>query len=173
MEVILTKVCFKCNEKKPITEFYKHKQMSLGVVNKCKVCNKLDVKNDYYKKSTDLIWVEKERQRSKEKYYRLNYKESQKIWDENKPWKKEAILKNLNKKLNIEKGFECHHWSYNPEHFEDVFIIEKKEHRKAHTFLKFNFYTKKFNDLNDNCLYSKIAHLNYLMQKGINVKIIN
>ena len=73
MEVILTKVCFKCNEKKPITEFYKHKQMSLGVVNKCKVCNKLDVKNDYYKKSTDLIWVEKERQRSKEKYYRLNY----------------------------------------------------------------------------------------------------
>ena len=125
------------------------------------------------KKSTDLIWVEKERQRSKEKYYRLNYKESQKIWDENKPWKKEAILKNLNKKLNIEKGFECHHWSYNPEHFEDVFIIEKKEHRKAHTFLKFNFDTKKFNDLNDNCLYSKIAHLNYLMQKGINVKIIN
>ena len=125
MNEILTKVCFKCNEKKQIIEFYKHPQMSLGVVNKCKVCNKLDVKNDYYRKSSDSLWVEKEKERCKEKYYRLNYKEKQKIWDENKPWKKEAILKNLNKKLKIEKGFECHHWSYNTEHFEDVFTVSE------------------------------------------------
>lgn len=40
----LSKKCFKCQETKDITEFYAHPKMSDGTVNKCKTCNKLDVR---------------------------------------------------------------------------------------------------------------------------------
>lgn len=43
----MEKTCFKCGEIKELDQFYTHKRMADGHLNKCKECTKADTKQDY------------------------------------------------------------------------------------------------------------------------------
>ena len=59
------KVCFKCSEEKPLSEFYKHKQMGDGHLNKCKICTKKDAKVKYEENMLSEEFRKKEAKRSR------------------------------------------------------------------------------------------------------------
>lgn len=162
------KICFKCKEEKSLDCFYKHSQMKDGHVNKCKDCNKKDVRDNYQVNIKDELFYEKERQRSREKYHRLNYKEKQKEWDINKPWKSLSKYKNLNRKFkNIPKTHHLHHWNYNEEYIEDIIILERLNHRNAHNHIKIDLEKRIYIGTNNEVLDTKEKHIMYLIGKGI------
>jgi len=57
-----SKICFKCNTRQPLTEFYKHKAMADGRLNKCKSCAKNDTKENNEKNHD--YYIEYDRQRA-------------------------------------------------------------------------------------------------------------
>ena len=85
-EQVKTKTCFKCGGVKPLSEFYKHPQMTDGRVNKCKACNKKDVSTNYRKNITYYKKYEQDRNTK-----RWGYKAEQtKRWRKNNPEKYKA-----------------------------------------------------------------------------------
>lgn len=156
------KVCFKCGAEKPLSEFYKHPKMKDGHVNKCKECNKKDVREnrvarkDYYQeydrnRPNRDERVEKSNLRNKELYktdetFRQSVLESKQRWADNNQQKRKAhyAVNNAVRDGKMIKPAECehcgtsekkiqgHHWSYEPEHWLDVIWLCSRCHGKEH-----------------------------------------
>ena len=168
------KTCFKCGIEKPLSEYYKHPQMGDGHLNKCKDCTRADVKNRYEVLSNDAKFIEKERARGREKYYRLGYKGKYNQSKDKKkcivdryfnryPEKKKAH--NLSGNIKISKGYEKHHWSYNEEHYKDIIELTKKDHSKAHRFLIYDQERMMYRTIGGVLLDTKERHLAYIKDK--------
>lgn len=164
-----TKKCFKCGVIKPLSDFYRHSQMSDGHLNKCKECTKTDVKNRYNTLSSDDAWMRKERERGREKYKRLGY---------NGMFKRIRSLcpleANISKRLRVRgydtKGKEAHHWNYNLPN--PVFLLSRKAHKCIHKYIYVN-YSDKFCYTLDGVVIDTIEKAKTLFRYWLDINNIN
>jgi hypothetical protein len=95
----MSKICFKCGIEKELSEFYKHKKMADGHVNKCKECNKKDVREnrskniDYYqeydrKRANLKHRVDARKEYAQTKEYAESHSKASSKWDSSNPIKK-------------------------------------------------------------------------------------
>ena len=132
-----------------------------------------DLKSDSKKRHNELIkdsaWMEKEKERSRQKYHRLNYKEKYKPSAE----KKKAIMqryyerypektKSRSVKVNSVAGFHRHHWSYKPEHVNDILLLSIADHNYLHRHIVYDQERMMYRRSDNNVLLdTKEAHEDY------------
>jgi len=155
------KVCFKCFAEKPLSDFYVHKAMADGHLNKCKDCTKKDV---FRHRELNLEKVrEYDRNRpNREERVKTTCTRISRLCKEDKDFSKRvsdiklkwALLNQhktkakhaanravrdgkLQKKTvcehcNLEKKLQKHHWSYEEQHWLDVIWLCTSCHGKEH-----------------------------------------
>lgn len=143
------KECFKCKSLKPFSDFYKHPKMKDGHVNKCKDCNKTDVRDN--RKKNAEYYREYDIQRSKDSdRYSKKLKQSSN-WKKNNDLKRKAQTKVSNeiRSGRLTRPSNCeycgdtdhihgHHVSYS----EDFWLIVTWLCAKCHAQLHKNFEYK-------------------------------
>jgi len=168
VKIYSMKKCFKCGLELPLIDFYKHPKMPDGHVNKCKECNKNDIKGNYLSKMINPNYVISERKRGRDKYHRLyvgsgkSNPASIKKYQQKYPEKRKAISMS-SKLIPPNEGLEKHHWSYNEEHYKDVIWLSKKQHMKAHRFIVYDQERMMYRRYDNNVLLdTKENHLSFI-----------
>lgn len=164
------KVCSKCGQNKPLSEYYAHPQMGDGHLNKCKECTKKDSLTRHNQKVKDPNWVESEKIRAREKYFRLGYKERHKQGQDKarvstrefrdrypEKYRATTATRNIGKK----PGNHNHHWSYNKEHYRDIIEVDFSFHAKIHRYMTYDQERMMYRRPDGSLIDSKEAAIAY------------
>lgn len=152
-------ICKKCNQEKH-EHFYKNDTT-------CKDCRRRTSRERHEQKSKDPDWIKKERQRQRDKYKRLGYKDKQKEWDKDKPWKRTSAYKNLSRDLKIPKGIAAHHWCYNDDKLRDVVLMDYSNHKQLHQLLELDLQRRIFKvKATGEYLDTRESHLKFILLSG-------
>lgn len=166
------KNCIICGVLKPISDYYNHKQMPDGTLNKCKECCKKQAKEREIKLRQNPDFVEKERIRGREKYNRLGYvenkpsKESKKkvMLSYNEKYPEKSKARNSSQRLPRKNGYELHHWSYKKEHYKDVIELTIKEHAFIHRYMIYDQERMMYRKQDGTLLDTKEIHLSHYQE---------
>ncbi len=176
------KKCFICGIEKELTEFYAHPQMGDGHLNKCKDCTKSYIKSHTKAKAADPVWIEKERKRGRDKYMRYklgNGTLPQRIHkikavslesnlravnEYNLRYPEKAMAKHASGRINPPNGLEKHHWSYNKEHYKDVFFLSRKDHNTIHRFMVYDQERMMYRNLQGKLLDTRERHEQHIIE---------
>jgi hypothetical protein len=170
-EIKKMKKCFKCGVEKELSEFYIHSKMKDGHLNKCKSCAKKDSKTRTNILKNDNEWIEKERERGREKYIRLDYKKNRirnplvmnpasERYRNKYPEKR--LAENKSQGIVSPDGLEKHHWSYRKEHQTDLIFLTMADHKTAHRFMIYDAERFMYRTLKGILLDTKIEHEKYI-----------
>lgn len=164
-----TKKCKICNIEKSINDFYKHTKMKDGHLNICISCKK-----DYSKKRDaelrkDVSFINKEKERSRKKYHRLNYKEKYKKNNDQSSYRsnypEKILAKNKSQRIIREKD-EYHHWSYLEKDYCNGIHLTIEEHYKIHRYTIYDQERKLYRRVDNNLLLDTkeqyIQYMNYV-----------
>ena len=126
----MNKKCAICGRILSEEEFYKYGNGNLDCT--CKNCRKEGVRKNYLEKMKSSTYVEKERQRGRDKYKRLGYS-SRKTERRQKKENNFTSLRNARRDFvcNLSSDIELHHWNYNVTN--EVIAMDRRLHHRLHT----------------------------------------
>lgn len=167
------KICFKCNQPRPLSEFYKHPKMEDGHLNKCKDCTKADSEARRLVKMQDPEWVAKEAERHRikaMKAWNSGYRPTKEVKTKrmktyNHKYPEKYKAKVASQRMCRGTGFHGHHWSYREEHWKDIIKMDSTDHLNLHRFLVYDQERMQYRRSdNSELLDTREAHENYIQE---------